>query len=854
MTTHLPVLIAQLAVDGSAELLRAVAMLNRVAYVPLLVAPAKATLHRLEIHAPDLPEPLILLAEPQGAPSDLGFPLRLRTLDSLTPKIVAAPNRKGTPPLRPTEAARPTQAGTRSKLARHTAADLSGHDAEPVEDLAGKTVGAGKYQIERLLGEGAFGRVYLARHRELRRSVAVKVLHASFQRDPEYAVRFYGEALAASKLDHVNITRVLDYGQEANGLLYLVMEYLAGDTLAQQLANAGPFPLERLAGVMMQVCAGLLRAHEAGIIHRDVKPENILIVPERDDDGNPIEVVKICDFGIAQARALDAEGPEADATQNRIAGTPYYMSPEQCRGENLDARSDVYACGIIMYELATGRTPFESEDINTVLVMQVTEEPLPPSQIEPSLDPLLEQVILKALQKDRDHRQLSMPELRAELRELLEPLMVSRNPTAMPPLELELEVAMSTRGAADRAMAPASLRGGSYGEFLPVFTAGSKELVLETLDDAGASGLTLQHQALTPEALRNDPEGALRPFAATVDAQLFASLAVELERSMTAIARRGEVNALLRVVTELETLARATGDKTRRDVVLRALRSLNAPDLLGTIAKIVLVGMAGQKDVAKSLLLRAGTGGAHVLCATRASLKMEPAVRPRFVSVAREFGASATPAILGVLDHIQPGPGVNLDVALAEDLLRSLPDTLSEDAGGLISKFVGHDNAAVGRAAVGALVAAWGAKARPVFIGALDNASDGVRIAALGALRKTACVDELVVRRIDRMLSRELPVDDTVRAAGAAALADCGAPSRALAVSILERILAPPKSAGGMLARLRGGGPSEAPLVLVAASRALLALAPVDGERTIAECAQRSEGALRTQLRELLRR
>src|SRR5690606_22515687 len=160
-------------------------------------------------------------------------------------------------------------------------------------------------------------------------------------------------------------------------------------------------------------------AHARGIVHRDIKPENLVLVRGQDDDGKPKEIVKVCDFGIALHRAI----PEAQE-DGVVAGTPEYMSPEQCRSDELDARSDVYACGVVLSELATGQVPFIAEKPAQLLNKHQCTPPLPPSKVDPSVDPLLEATIMKALAKDPADRQQSMRELRAELRGLLDPIMV----------------------------------------------------------------------------------------------------------------------------------------------------------------------------------------------------------------------------------------------------------------------------------------------------------------------------------------------------------------------------------------------------------------------------------------------
>src|SRR4029077_10509287 len=167
-----------------------------------------------------------------------------------------------------------------------------------------------------------------------------------YQQDPHFMTSFRAEALAASQLDHPNVMRVLDFGQEPDGLFYIVMEHLSGRTLQSLLDEERRLPTERAVEIMVQVCAALSVAHDIAIIHRDIKPDNIMLVPGRNDEGASFELVKVCDFGIAALQNPRAEDAELNMADNIIAGTPEYMSPEQARGNDIDAPSDVYACGI----------------------------------------------------------------------------------------------------------------------------------------------------------------------------------------------------------------------------------------------------------------------------------------------------------------------------------------------------------------------------------------------------------------------------------------------------------------------------------------------------------------------------
>ncbi|MBL8608060.1 MAG: protein kinase, partial [Myxococcales bacterium] len=372
-----------------------------------------------------------LVRMPEGSPGPSRAPTPTPAIDSMS----QAPKgrKKKTTTRGPKPARRNTKTGSKSeRIDAEASAALelargidiaSGGELTPTsgrDPLVGRDIAQGKYTIDSLIGSGAAGAVYKARHRDLRRTVAIKVLHPHYQNDVGFMKRFHGEALAASQLDHPNIMRVLDFGQESDGLVYIVMEFLQGRTLQSLLDEERRISKERAAEILVQVCAALSVAHDNGIVHRDIKPDNIVLVPSRDDEGNTFELVKVCDFGIAslQNRQDDAE---MQLGLGVICGTPEYMSPEQGRGDAVDARTDIYACGITLYELVTGRPPFVSENPVETLLKHARETPPPPSKLLRNIDPLLEEVILRAIQKDPADRQQSARELRLELKELLEP-------------------------------------------------------------------------------------------------------------------------------------------------------------------------------------------------------------------------------------------------------------------------------------------------------------------------------------------------------------------------------------------------------------------------------------------------
>jgi len=292
---------------------------------------------------------------------------------------------------------------------------------ESKDPVLGRTI-AGKFLVESYLGGGAMGAVYRAKQLALEKDVAIKIMHGDHAGDATYVARFQREAKAASRLDHPNSMRVLDFGQESDGLLYIAMEFLDGRDLFRVLQQEWPLVPARVADILSQALAALAVAHEMGIVHRDLKPENIMLLQGTDDEGRPRDIVKVCDFGIAKFTdrrdGTPQTGGQKLTTQGIVVGTPEYMSPEQGKGEALDARSDLYAMGVILYQLLTGRVPFEAETALGVVLKHVTEEPVPPSTAHPPSDRRLEAICLKAMRKKREDRFQSAREMRAELRTL----------------------------------------------------------------------------------------------------------------------------------------------------------------------------------------------------------------------------------------------------------------------------------------------------------------------------------------------------------------------------------------------------------------------------------------------------
>jgi serine/threonine-protein kinase len=317
----------------------------------------------------------------------------------------------------------------------------------------------GNYRLDKILGRGGMGTVYSGEHVYIKKPVAVKVLHPQFARYTEAVNRFLREARAASSINHPNIVDVTDFGLLGDGLVYFVMEYLDGKSLEDVIEREGAVELHRAINIANQMALALEAAHDQGVIHRDLKPDNVMLLarPGRRDlvrlaTGDPHgpggssgmieqpitereqtwDFVKLLDFGIA--KVLIPDELTAETVQGAVFGTPEYMSPEAARGEDVDHRADVYSLGVILFDMLTGRPPFEAQAANEVLQMQIHRPPPSPREFAPhrEITEAAEKVILKAMQKDADRRYQTMGDLRTDLQNAYGSVSFRRHAVGMP--------------------------------------------------------------------------------------------------------------------------------------------------------------------------------------------------------------------------------------------------------------------------------------------------------------------------------------------------------------------------------------------------------------------------------------
>ncbi|HYO98220.1 MAG TPA: serine/threonine-protein kinase [Polyangiaceae bacterium] len=286
----------------------------------------------------------------------------------------------------------------------------------PKDPFIGRSILAGQFEVLEKIGTGGMGSVYKASQPAMNRMVAIKILHPKLAGRKDLTSRFRREARAMSQLSHPNTVKVFMYGElEDDGSLYIVMELLEGLNLNQRVRKEGPMPAERAIPILIQVCGALQEAHDLGIVHRDMKPENIFLACQ----GGIPDFPKVLDFGLAKVTERQMQPGSIILTQEgMVFGTPEFMSPEQAQGKTLDARSDIYSLAIILYEALTGKLPFRARTPMEYIQKHVTEPPIPLSERVPEkqFSPALDAVLIKALAKKPEDRFQSAGEFADALR------------------------------------------------------------------------------------------------------------------------------------------------------------------------------------------------------------------------------------------------------------------------------------------------------------------------------------------------------------------------------------------------------------------------------------------------------
>ncbi len=370
---------------------------------------------------------------------------------------------------------------------------MTTHDRIGRDPLIGRTIG-GRYRLIQRLGTGGMSSVYLARHVLIDRLMAIKTLRRDLATDPVQRDRFIREARAVNRINHANIVEITDFGESEDGLVYLVMEYIAGESLLKAM-GAGPFTPLRALDIAEQAGSALARAHQMGVIHRDLKPENMILVTLRDRS----DFLKILDFGIAKI----TDAPSLTGSQ-QIFGTPGYIAPEYIQSTNIDGRADLYSLGVILYELVTGALPFDYEYPGDLLVKHVTETPFKPTARKADVPGPMEAFILRCLQKNPDERFRDafhfLDELRAT-RELLGPVLSWGG--------LNEDDSLATRGEDEDVPVPiAPARDAPASDRTP-----TTEQAIDVPDDARRSDATLP-PAAPSEYAEYPSDGSSRPITA----------------------------------------------------------------------------------------------------------------------------------------------------------------------------------------------------------------------------------------------------------------------------------------------------------------------------------------------------
>ncbi|MBI5534192.1 MAG: serine/threonine protein kinase [Deltaproteobacteria bacterium] len=800
----------------------------------------------IELHAPGS-RPVLLSAQVSGEPSDGMCPIRLRPFDDEhygqllafvcgtesaatqpvtrwsqdIPKLSSVP-RLDTIPDMPTD--------FRAELAERP----SGPGMDP---LIGRQLAGGKYLIESLLGEGSAGAVYRCRHLALDKQLAVKVLHPRFRADATFSKRFHHEARAASRLDHPNVARVQDFGEEDDGLLYIVMELLQGNDL-RRLLHLGSLPRQRRIDILMSVLSALAAANDQGIVHRDIKPENVVVIAAQNDDGDTVDLVKVCDFGLATVKPRQTGGTDvrsAASAMSWVAGTPEYMSPEQILGETLDIRSDLYACGVILFEMLAGRLPFESQSVLNTLKRQLYEDPPSLRSIDPSIDPRLDALTRRALSKQRDGRPATPRDFRNELRAALQ---MKRNVTTSGPLP---------RSGVSEHFSTGSVRPSP----MPVSMSQPPAAVAQAREALRAHLAAAPEQ--TADRIMRDVSGVISELSGKMTAEQFTARLRDLPPAIPILLDRGAVTPLAALAMLLVRIANHTTPEAHvpREICAKALVGLRDESRLVRVAEVLLAGAPKEKDACRELLMLGGQAAIGALLEARRRLIGREVNRQAFIAALRSFGAaSQEPLVRALTTATQQADGG--DPFLVEDLLRAMPDEPNPEMLQLGQMLAHHGSGIIRRTVISRLPEVVGPSARAVLRVATRDPEEPVRVAAIASLRRIGAVDAAVVALARDLLTTDVEASVELRSGVAGALQDVLPQHRGEAFELLKEALRP-RTRSIMTVLRKTVSSLDDPTVIETIARSLIALSREEGRREVQRRIAVSKGELKDRLERLLR-
>jgi len=521
----------------------------------------------------------------------------------------------------------------------------------PPSSLVGRTL-SDRYRVDKLVGEGGMGTVYLAEHMLMRKRVAIKVLHPEMTRLPEVVSRFEREAMAAANIEHPNVAAATDFGKLPNGAFYLVLEYVEGTSLRQAIAQ-GPMETSRAVHIAEQVASALGRAHQLGIVHRDLKPDNIMLVT-RDDD---TDFVKVLDFGIAKVPVgeMDPGVKHSTLTQSgMVYGTPEYMSPEQALGQaDVDGRADLYALGVILFEMLTGGRPFNHESKVKLLGMHLTADVPSMKERGAHVPPALDSVVHRLMSKDAKDRFDNAKDVLEALDFAMS--RSSRKESLPPPPGMSIPTPLKTMAmAAQKGLSPKLMAIGAAGAgglvllLVAVFVVGSALRGGGTKPAASGSSSSSSGREV-PTKIAADYDGGLRAAHALAQHDPAAG-ATALEKLAAATPSRPEAFA--------ELFALYTGQGNTKDA-LRVANGWAAADpkvkddeRLLAAAKAGTVSRDAQDDAFALLEGKLGAKGVEVLydLAYGGTAAASVATRAQHSLAKKETRDAAEPATQVVLD------------------------------------------------------------------------------------------------------------------------------------------------------------------------------------------------------------